>query len=106
MAETACSVGKGQSKKQKWKAFNQGSNVAWLSYLLSSLLARSGKHKPEKNEAVLAKRLSDLSNYLKDITTLDQGFGSGISCLIHIALAKKFLSKGDVNAVIERLNSG
>lgn len=104
MAEFANRRGKGNPKKLRWRHFNPASNVAWLSYLLATLLARNKNMKAEKSEAVLRGRLYRLLEYLEDATTKEEGWDYSTSSLIDIVLEQTFLSKGDVDAIIERLN--
>ncbi|KAL9618672.1 MAG: hypothetical protein Q9160_006639 [Pyrenula sp. 1 TL-2023] len=105
MAEIALEASKGRPKKLKWSHFNPATNVAWLSYLLASLLARSKEFESGKDDIVLRERLQSLSQHLDLETAKEPRSRSGASTLINNAREKGLLSKGDAEAIIQRLNN-
>lgn len=105
MAEIAAKASKGHPKRMKWSHFNPASNVAWLSYLWASLCARSSEFKSGKGNTVLRKRLQGLSQLLELETAKEPSLRSGASSLINSAREEGLLSKGDAEAIIQRLNN-
>lgn len=105
------------SDEHEWQLFNPGTNIAWLSYLLQTLLSRAGKIKRTKyvtgssDTAVkIQDRLRSIMTEVRDLlldTEQDNRQGEVPSCttqLIEIAIERDWLTQAEIEEYQRTLN--